>query len=1202
MLGGLGGRPLTAKGHSERGASGGSWRRRWPLLIVGAAMVFHVACALTLMPTAGQPYDIAALTGASDAWLRWGFPLLYNWKFGLDLSAMGVGAQGLRFLLEQLGMSGAAALAAAWKVPLVLSDLLVGACLLDLGFLLKVRRPALVPTLWLLSPVSLWVSAGHGQVEPLTILSFVLSMDLLFRRQPFFAGVVVGLGIGMEFLPAGIVLVVGLCLYTAVIRRQEALRFLLGLILATELCFEASFVSNVGRESLLAGLGFTVTVTTHSGHGIGPAAAGSSLWSIVGLNPGKVWLLVLILAGGALLSVLAVKSRRLAGMAERRRLAMIGAGGLLLAIVLLDPGALPQFADLSLGALCLIALGVELSPMAIIVGPLLQLAAGLLFVYGGDFQSYWYDMWVKTGNAGWPFPESLPAANAAALLGAVVVLGALVLAALHAAAPITRKVRVPLLPIAIAIAMVGSMFLAVWSYQPAYWQGVGSHGPTSLADFQFLSATRQGTVSSSPAGTTVQFRPVLSAAAREATVPPALVLTARARPLYSVTQAVVPVPGDTAQQSVTIPNWQRLHQDVRSVWVSIVVGRKNWNSADAAATGQPNLVAGVVDIHPASDQWLVPGWALMSFTVPASQISPAGVLPLSLQDTDPSDSELVWNGTSTKRWILVELHQGQASLTIDGATQTQSVNLEPPSAGAYLNEQGVVVAAEPKAKILITRAVLGGEPAKVIGGAFGWPLNAPLDRTIPAPGLDIMGALDFLLLLGGTLALMGYLRRLRSEAAEEKAFSPPRSRPFEVAWLPSRVDLSAVRRWVKHLTPGHAAVVAVPREGRPVLVMTTRYPVGFPGGAEIFADGLAEHLETSAAGSWKVIRVSAFRHDRGISRVPLIGEVFASLRLALLTIRPTDAILVHGAKYAWGPMVVGRLTHRPVVVVWSEVQVLEPRPPSRGLLHRVARTLELGLDDRLQRVALHATAGIAVSSLLERAVRSHFNFTGPLTVVGNAAVGRGGAPGSPGGGRTGERRRGLELRVIWIGTSPYLKGLDVALGACSAARSRGVDLTLTVAGVGRGEHPVAGRFALEPWVSWLGRVSPAEVERLLQQHDVLLLPARSEGYGLAVLEALGQRLPVIGSQLVGWLIEDAGEVVLGDDPDGYAEALARMADPRYRLRLSGLAARRAEHFAWAVTGAGYAAVLESVIGTPLMPIRPIASNPPPTAPPDGPGA
>ena len=81
-----------------------------------------------------------------------------------------------------LGLSGAAALAAAWKLPLVLADLLVGVVLVDLGRQLRCPRPGLVPTLWLISPVSLWVSAGHGQVESLAVLAIVLALDLLLRR------------------------------------------------------------------------------------------------------------------------------------------------------------------------------------------------------------------------------------------------------------------------------------------------------------------------------------------------------------------------------------------------------------------------------------------------------------------------------------------------------------------------------------------------------------------------------------------------------------------------------------------------------------------------------------------------------------------------------------------------------------------------------------------------------------------------------------------------------------------------------------------------------------------------------------------------------------------------------------------------------------------------------------------------------------
>src|SRR5947208_15509325 len=98
-----------------------------------------------------------------------------------------------------------------------------------------------------------------------------------------------------------------------------------------------------------------------------------------------------------LIIVLAHKARNANSALDRRRLGILAAGGLLLCVSLFDPGALPQFSVLVIGGLCVVGLCVDLSPAVIILGPFLQLAAGLMFVYGGSFQSYWYDMWATTG-------------------------------------------------------------------------------------------------------------------------------------------------------------------------------------------------------------------------------------------------------------------------------------------------------------------------------------------------------------------------------------------------------------------------------------------------------------------------------------------------------------------------------------------------------------------------------------------------------------------------------------------------------------------------------------------------------------------------------------------------------------------------------------------------------------------------------------
>ena len=393
------------------------------------AMVVHVLAAFALMPVAGHPYDLASLTGTSGAWLRWGFPLFYHWKFGADLSMLAVGSQSLSYVLEHLGMSGAAALAVAWKLPLVLADLLVGAILVDLGRQLRCQRPGLMATLWLISPVPLWVSAGHGQIESLTILAIVLSLDLLLRRRALLAGVVVGLGIGIEYLPALVALVVIFWLCISVIERREVCRFVAGCAGALAFCFGPPLATDVGRTSLLGGLSFTAGVASHAAHAQATGPVGSSLWAVFDLSPGRLWLAAMLSASVAFMIVLARKARSTDSIPDRRRLGILAAGGLLLCVTLFDPGSLPQFSVLVLGGLCIVGLCVDLSPAVIILGPSLQLAAGLLFVYGGSFQSYWYDMWATTGASGWPFPQSLLASDWAARLGAVVVALGLLLAA-----------------------------------------------------------------------------------------------------------------------------------------------------------------------------------------------------------------------------------------------------------------------------------------------------------------------------------------------------------------------------------------------------------------------------------------------------------------------------------------------------------------------------------------------------------------------------------------------------------------------------------------------------------------------------------------------------------------------------------------------------------------------------------------------------
>lgn len=360
------------------------------------------------------------------------------------------------------------------------------------------------------------------------------------------------------------------------------------------------------------------------------------------------------------------------------------------------------------------------------------------------------------------------------------------------------------------------------------------------------------------------------------------------------------------------------------------------------------------------------------------------------------------------------------------------------------------------------------------------------------------------------------------------------------------------------------------------VVMTTRYPLDHPGGVESVARALVDCLGRSEE-KWRVSHVAAYSGRVGAARIPLFGDLVAAGRLAARVIGRGDVLLVHGAEYAWGPLAVGKLTRRPVVAVWHGVRASAALPPAKHRVGKAASQFFLWSESLLQRAALQADATVVVSPVVATELQSRYGIRGELKVIPNGVAMR---PAHPIGQLPDDVRgpassNGRPLRVIWVGTSAYNKGLDLAVEACKIARARGQDISLTVVGI-----PVesAGLEAASggSWLTWLGTVPPCEIDALYRRHDILLFPSRHEACPMTVLEALAAGLPVIGSSTVQWLIEGAGEVVAGEDATVYAESLWALGEPERRHRLTSAASERARAFSWESSAAGYLQVLDVV--------------------------
>ena len=161
--------------------------------------------------------------------------------------------------------------------------------------------------------------------------------------------------------------------------------------------------------------------------------------------------------------------------------------------------------------------------------------------------------------------------------------------------------------------------------------------------------------------------------------------------------------------------------------------------------------------------------------------------------------------------------------------------------------------------------------------------------------------------------------------------------------------------------------------------------------------------------------------------------------------------------------------------------------------------------------------------------------------------------------RTG---RGRVEKLIFVARLVMDKGLAEALEAC---RHLPENCHLNVFGPGMSDTDFS-LFEGHPRATYGGVLDPAEIPRVLSEHDLLVYPSyyRSEGYPGAILEAFQCGLPVVArmggvSELVEH--EESGLLV---EPRSAAEvesAIKRLLDePELYRRLCEGARRRGDHF------------------------------------------
>ena len=237
---------------------------------------------------------------------------------------------------------------------------------------------------------------------------------------------------------------------------------------------------------------------------------------------------------------------------------------------------------------------------------------------------------------------------------------------------------------------------------------------------------------------------------------------------------------------------------------------------------------------------------------------------------------------------------------------------------------------------------------------------------------------------------------------------------------------------------------------------------------------------------------------------------------------------------------------------------------------RVVVLVHMPIADERERAVLEAAAAVLTTSAWSRGRLLEAHGLPPAKVhvaepgVDAAAV----APGTPSG----------EALLCVAAVTPE-KGHDVLLDALATIG----DLSWhcdCVGSLDRAPEFAAGLGFPDDRVRFAGPRTGADLDRTYAAADLLVLPSRTEAYGMVVTEALARGLPVVAADVGGVreALDGAGLLVAPEDPAALGAALrAWLDDDQLRGRLRRAARERRESLpAWSATTAVVARVLEGV--------------------------
>ncbi len=168
--------------------------------------------------------------------------------------------------------------------------------------------------------------------------------------------------------------------------------------------------------------------------------------------------------------------------------------------------------------------------------------------------------------------------------------------------------------------------------------------------------------------------------------------------------------------------------------------------------------------------------------------------------------------------------------------------------------------------------------------------------------------------------------------------------------------------------------------------------------------------------------------------------------------------------------------------------------------------------------------------------------------------------------------------LLFVGRLAPEKGPQHLIDALVSVRAARPDVRLLLAGTGPDEIPLRARAqqqGVAESVEFLGFVDHNRLPALYRRATALVAPSLSEGFGLALVEALGCECPVIASDLpaIREIVQpgETGITVPPGDARGFSAAIVMILDDPARARMMARAGRQRclERFDWQQVAGAY---------------------------------